>query len=214
MAQPITIKEFQPRAYFPTPVALVGLANAERLNADLKRIVLEREAQDTDGTEHSNLGGWQSDWELADWGGTPAQVLLQAARAAADRLTGNRMGQPVKVDWKMNAWANINRTGHANEFHTHPGAYWSGAYYVEDGGIGADPSLGGEFELQDPRGIGPAMYAPNLAFTLPGMQSVGASELISPRAGNMLIFPAWLSHAVRPYRGTGMRISIAFNMSV
>ncbi|MFC3227221.1 TIGR02466 family protein [Marinibaculum pumilum] len=214
MAQPITIKEFQPRAYFPTPVALVSLANAERLNADLKRIVLEREAQDSGGTEHSNLGGWQSDWELADWGGPPAQVLLQAARAAADRLTGNRMGQPVKVEWKMNAWANINRTGHANEFHTHPGAYWSGAYYVEDGGIGEDPSLGGEFELQDPRGIGPAMYAPNLAFTLPGMQSVGASELISPRAGNMLIFPAWLSHAVRPYRGKGMRISIAFNMSV
>lgn len=214
MAQPISIQEIQPRAYFATPVAVVVLANTGRLNADLKRIVLAREAQDSGGKAHSNLGGWQSDWEMADWGGPPMQAVLQAARAAADRLTGDRTGRPVKVDWKMNAWANINRSGHANEFHTHPGSYWSGTYYVEDGGVGADPGLGGEFEIQDPRGVGPAMYAPNLAFTLPGMQSVGASELIPPKAGNLLLFPAWLSHAVRPYRGTGMRISVAFNMSV
>lgn len=214
MAQPISIQEIQPRAYFPTPVAVAVLANTERLNADLKRIVLEREAQDTGGTAHSNLGGWQSSWDLAEWGGNPAQAVLQAARATADRFTGDRSGRPVKVAWKMNAWANINRSGHANEFHTHPGSYWSGTYYVEDGGIGADPSLGGEFELQDPRGIAPAMYAPNLAFTMPGTQSVGASELISPRAGMLILFPAWLSHAVRPYRGQGMRISIAFNLSV
>ena len=63
----------------------------------------------------------------------------------------------------MNAWANVNRSGHGNEFHTHPGCFWSGTYYVDDGGIGADPSLGGEFEIQDPRGIAPAMYRPDLA---------------------------------------------------
>jgi len=214
MAQPITIQDIQPRSYFPTPVAVVLLANTEQLNADLKRVVLEREAKDKSGTAHSNLGGWQSDWKLAEWGGSPARAVLQAARATADRFTSDRTGRAVKVDWKMNAWANVNRSGHANEFHTHPGAYWSGTYYVEDGGIGNDPSLGGEFEMQDPRGVAPAMYAPNLAYPMPGMQSAGASELISPRAGMLILFPAWLSHAVRPYRGKGMRISIAFNLSV
>jgi hypothetical protein len=29
----------------------------------------------------------------------------------------------------------------------------------------------------------------------------------------IVIFPAWLSHAVRPYNGTGSRISIAINLS-
>ena len=47
------------------------------------------------------------------------------------------------VTWIGNMWANINRTGHGNEFHSRPGAYWSGVYYVDDGGIGTNPSLGG-----------------------------------------------------------------------
>jgi len=40
----------------------------------------------------------------------------------------------------------VNRSGHGNEYHSHPGSYWSGVYYVDDGGIAADPSLGGELE--------------------------------------------------------------------
>jgi hypothetical protein len=58
------------------------------------------------------------------------------------------------------------------------------------------------------------MYAPLLAFALPGGLSAGASELIRPRAGLMILFPAWLSHAVRPYKGTRARISVAFNLSL
>ena len=108
--------------------------------------------------------------------------------------------------------ANVNGPGHGNEFHTHPGSFWSGTYYVDDGGIGEDPSLGGEFEIQDPRGIAPAMYAPLLAFNVPGGLAAGSSETISPKAGTMLMFPAWLSHAVQPYLGTRQRISIAFNL--
>ena len=42
---------------------------------------------------------------------------------------------------------------------------------------------------------------------------MGAVESIRPVAGAMLLFPAWLSHAVRPYRGNGTRISVAFNLS-
>ncbi len=44
--------------------------------------------------------------------------------------------------------------GHGNEFHSHPGSFWSGVYYVDDGGIAADPALGGELEFMDPRGAG------------------------------------------------------------
>jgi uncharacterized protein (TIGR02466 family) len=62
--------------------------------------------------------------------------------------------------------------------------------------------------------VAPAMYAPLLAFAVAGGQSVGASELIYPRAGQLVLFPSWLSHAVRPYHGDRERISIAFNFSV
>ena len=58
------------------------------------------------------------------------------------------------------------------------------------------------------------MYAPHLAVNVPGGLSIGASELIRPETGTMLMFPAWLSHCVRPYKGTGQRISVAFNFSL
>jgi hypothetical protein len=30
----------------------------------------------------------------------------------------------------------------------------------------------------------------------------------------LFLFPSWLFHQVRPYRGDALRISIAFNLSV
>ncbi len=201
------------RNYFTTPVAVVQLPDADELNADIKEVVLQQEQQSS-GVQHSNLGGWQSDHEFLNWGGESGKRMLEAAMQLATKMTANRAGKAVKVPWKVLAWANLNRRGHGNEFHTHPGCFWSGTYYVDDGGIGEDQSLGGAFEMQDPRGVAPAMYAPNLAFSMSGGQSVGASELIYPKAGQMILFPSWLQHAVRPYNGDRIRISIAFNLSI
>ena len=210
--QPIRGTNASLRAIFATPVIEYPLPNADALNAELKRVILEREKGDK-GTQHSNLGGWQSGWDMAQWGGDAFNEIQRAAHAVASQAICDRMGKPVPVKWISNAWANVNRDGHGNEFHTHPGAYWSASYYVDDGGAASDSSLGGEFEIQDPRGVAPAMLAPYLAFAMPGGQSVGVSELVRPKPGLLLMFPSWLSHAVRPYRGEGVRISIAINMT-
>ena len=201
------------RSYFATPVILATLPDAQAVNTELKHIILAHERRDQ-GVHHSNLGGWQSSWDLESWGGPAVARVLDAARQLATRLTSDRAGKPVRIAWKTNAWANINRRGHGNEFHTHPGAYWSGTYYVDDGGIGEDHALGGEFEIQDPRGVAPAMYAPLLGFAVPGGQSAGASELIHPKSAQLVLFPSWLLHAVRPYRGDRERISVAFNFGL
>ena len=58
------------------------------------------------------------------------------------------------------------------------------------------------------------MYAPHLAFATPGGLSVGSNETVSPKAGRLVMFPAWLLHQVRPYRGDAERISVALNLSV
>jgi len=197
---------------FATPVAFAPLPNAEAVNTALRRTILER-AETHPSTAHSNLGGWQSSWDLPDWGGEEATFLLSFARQLADKFTADRTGKPAPQDWRMNAWANINRNGHGNEFHTHPGCMWSAVYYVDDGGAAEDPSLGGEFEIQDPRGVAPAMYRPEIVPAVPGGASMGASEMINPVAGTVMMFPSWVSHAVRPYMGEGTRISIAINLS-
>ncbi|HTE79378.1 MAG TPA: 2OG-Fe(II) oxygenase family protein [Reyranella sp.] len=197
---------------FGTPVLIDELPDAAALNAELARTITARE-QSHPGTQHSNLGGWQSDWEMDRWGGASAIKLLAIGRNTANRITTDRQGRPVSIQWKANMWANINRTGHGNEFHSHPGSFWSAVYYVDDGGIDADPALGGELEFMDPRGPGPAMYAPQLAYGSAGL-SVGANETVRPRSGRLVMFPAWLLHQVRPYRGAAQRISIAFNLSL
>lgn len=198
------------RSYFPTPVVVAELPITTKENAALAATIRER-AKSSAGVRYSNLAGWQSADDFAEWGGAEGEKVLAFARNFADRLTGDRTGKRVHVDWHLNAWANINRTGQANDMHAHPGSFFSGCYYVDDGGIAGDPSLGGEFQIMDPRGVAPAMYLPELAVALSGCQTAGAVELIAPRAGRMLLFPAWLSHGVRPYLGDKERISIAFN---
>lgn len=204
--------QVQLRGLFPTPIALFELPDAERINAALEERIFARESE-VASVRRSNWGGWQSPDDFPQWCGPEGQQVLAAAQGLAGQLTSDRSGRRLNAKWRMNAWANVNRHGQGNEFHTHPGAFWSATYYVRDGGVADDPSLGGEFEIQDPRGVAPAMLAPLIAFATPGGQSVGASELVRPRAGLMVLFPSWLSHGVRPYAGSDVRISIALNLT-
>jgi uncharacterized protein (TIGR02466 family) len=198
---------------FPTPLVIATMPDAEALNGELKRIILAREAA-SESVQRSNHGGWQSSWDLHQWGGAPMQKVLSFGRAIADEATVDRAGKRHELAWRIKSWANVNRQGHGNQFHTHPGALWSASYYVDDGGVGADSSLGGEFEIQDPRGVAPVMYAPALTFPGPDGAALGESQRLTPQAGMFVLFPSWLSHGVRPYRGTRERISIAINFSL
>jgi uncharacterized protein (TIGR02466 family) len=198
---------------FPTPLVIATMPDAEMLNAELKRLILAREAVGA-SVQRSNQGGWQSSWDLHEWGGAPVQKVLSFGRATANQFTVDRAGQRHQLSWRINCWANVNRQGHGNRFHTHPGALWSASYYVDDGGVGADPSLGGEFEIQDPRGAAPVMYAPSLTFPGPDGAALGEAQRLTPHAGMFVVFPSWLAHGVRPYRGTRERISIAINFSL
>lgn len=207
-----TQPQIELRQLFATPIALFQIPDHEAINADLEQRIFQRE-KDVASVNHSNLGGWQSPTDFADWSGEAGRAVIKTTINLASKLTCDRQGRPVQTRWRQNSWANVNRLGQANEFHTHPGAYWSATYYVRDGGAATDPALGGEFEMADPRGVGPAMLAPEFCFAVRGGQSVGASELVRPVAGNLLLFPSWLSHAVRPYHGDQVRISVALNLT-
>lgn len=201
------------RGLFATPVAAVQLPNSEARNAALRATILARRDA-TPSVQASNAGGWHSGRDLPEWGGREASEVLELARQVATRMTADRHGQPIRPRWTMQAWANVNATGDGNISHYHPGAFWSGTYYVDDGGCAEDPALGGEFEMLDPRGPAPGMYAPGLKFAGEDGQSAGSAETIRPRAGLLVLFPSWLFHQVRTYRGDRLRISLAFNFGV
>lgn len=201
------------RGLFPTPVAAAELPDAAARNAELRQIILDYR-RNSPSVQASNDGGWHSDRSLLSWGGPRVGEIIEAAKLMANRMMMDRAGKAVAPSWKPIAWANVNEAGNGNTCHYHPGAVWSGTYYVDDGGAIDNPALGGEFELLDPRGAAPAMYAPHLAFAGDGGRAVGATESIRPKPGLIILFPSWMFHQVRPYRGQGERISIAFNLTL
>ena len=198
---------------FATPLMIATLPEAQAINTELKRIILVREAA-SESAQRSNVGGWQSPWDMHQWGGEPIQRVLRFVRAIVEQSTVDRAGSRHEIAWRVNCRANVLRQGHGNQFHTHPGALWSATYYVDDGGTGADPSLGGEFEVQDPRGVATVMYVPYLTFAGEDGAALGEAQRLRPQSGMALVFPSWLSHGVRPYRGTRERITIAINFGL
>ncbi len=175
-------------AMHPTPAFVARLAEGERLAAELRRVILAREAAGGGGLANSNVGGWHSARDMTRWGGPALDAVLGRARAFADRLTVDRQGRPVAVDWRVECWANVNRSGQANKLHTHPGCFWSGTFYVDDGGVPEAPDLGGEFEFFDPRGVGPLLSDAEAAAAAPGAPM--DSPLVRPRSGMMVLFPS------------------------
>jgi len=204
------------RLLFSTPLLqFFPLSKREEVD-ELRDIILQQAAREG-GVSHSNVGGWQSSQGFISWSGAIGLKLLQAASQFATRNTLVVQGNTVTIetiDWQVAAWANVNRSGDHNVAHAHPGCFWSGCFYADDGGIGGEEALGGAIEFEDPRGVGPMMYAPFLKYGVSGCVSAGLAERVYPQTGMLLIFPSWLRHSVTPYSGTGTRVSVAFNFSL
>jgi len=205
----------QAATMFETIVLVDRMPDAAELNRRLKEAILARRETDK-GLEISNIGGWHSDTQMLSWGGAAAETLLARILAAADKYSIDIKAAPgtPRFRWFPEMWANVSGPGASNQYHRHPGAFWSGVYYVDDGyGGSTDPSLGGELVLEDPRMPMVQMTAPDIRFRRQGGKPDHFESRMRPESGRLVMFPAWLNHAVRPYRGTGLRISIAFNLS-
>ena len=98
---------------FSTPVVISDLPEAASINGELAKVIAERHKSHP-GTQHSNLGGWQSTWDMDRWGGASAIKLLAIGRNLANRYTTDREGKPASVTWRAKMWANVNKAGHGN----------------------------------------------------------------------------------------------------
>jgi len=204
----------QVASVFETPVIVEQLRDAAAMNAALKTLILAKMESDP-GIAISNVGGWHSDTQMLEWGGPTARDLCVRIIAAADRFTVDiRAKETPRHKWFPEMWANVSPPGAFNSHHSHPGAFWSAVYYVDDGYAGSsDKELGGELILFDPRMPMIRMTAPDLRFRRPGQPADHDENRMRPASGRLVIVPAWLNHAVRPYQGNGLRISIAVNLT-
>ena len=203
------------RRLFATPLASLQYPDAEKLNAELKTLITCRMADDLGGAQRSNDGGWQSASDFPEWGGQACDALVGFATEFATQLTAVHSEQYGLTEpsfaWKLNAWANVNQAGHSNALHGHPGAFWSGVYWVDAGGREEDPAVGGDLEFIDPRGMVASTYNPALRMRVEDCLTAGFSTTYAATSGTFIMFPSWLMHSVRRFEGTRPRISIAFN---
>ena len=179
--------------------------DGSELNAQLRDSILAH-ARRHPGTDLTNVGGWHSEPETLEFCGNAGQRLIRHLDAmikeATLRLYAEFARPPQRLSWILSAWANVNRRGDFNQLHTHPGASWSGVYYVDHGE--SNPDADGtaiHFSIQ-------TRHAP-----ISSSPSFSASKVVfKPEPGLMILFPSYVRHPVLPHRGDRPRISIAFNV--
>ena len=102
-----------------------------------------------------------------------------------------------------NMWANINPKDGMNQPHIHPNSLFSGVYYVK-----SNPQAG-RLKIYDPR-AGVQIVMPVRKKGQPP-KHLWRDANIDPIPGRIIMFPAWLWHAVEPNESNDIRISVSFN---
>jgi len=190
---------------FATPLLEHVWADASELNAQLSECILDHERRHP-GTELTNVGVWHSAAGRLEFCGVAGRRLMQhmseMVEEATHRLYAQFGASARPLEWILSAWANINRKGDFNQMHTHPGATWSGVYYVDHGET--HPAAEGTvIHLFDPCASRANIFFPELSCR---------AVTFRPQPGLMILFPGYVPHAVLPHRGERARISIAFNV--
>ena len=179
------------------------MTDDEALNRELLG-ELERMRGNSKGVKKSNRGGWHSEGNLFDCDLEAVERVKHAAREVVYELTSKVTSkvEPTDFDLKLFGWMNANPTGGFNAPHSHPGAHWSGVYYVSQ--PEPDGATSGMIEFLDPRS-----GLPN--WRLLKSRAFKSKRKMRPKAGELIIFPSYLVHWVYPNSSKEERVTIAFN---
>ena len=154
--------------------------------------------RDPEGRKRSNAGhGWQSNDGIDD---NPIFIKLmrEIKRVVANELMPYLGAVPGTAECILhNSWANINYTYGWNAPHLHNGCFYSGVFYIKaDGDEGNIRFIDTHYKV-----VG----------NQPNMPRMRESEIMSPRTGDLLLFPSGLMHMVEPNTTDKDRYSISFN---
>ena len=203
----MSFQEPEARILFPVPFMTVRLDDAEELNRELlKEIAKRRQAEP--GIRKSNHLGWHSAVDLFQRT-EPAQARL--AKELSDIIAACTMklapDLPKDLQGRHEGWINVNTTNAMNAPHDHPGAFWSGTYYVQvPPPDEPDDKYSGALEFLDPRGS----IGTNAKIETPFTR---AKFTVRPSPGTCLLWPSFVRHWVHPNRASGERVTVAFNSS-
>ena len=197
------IEETKFEKLFSTPLLRYQVADHDTLSSDLLSEAAKLRAAD-EGLSKSNRRGWHSSGNIFDHEADCVQFLRVAVEASIMEATRRITSKidPVDLQMKLFGWMNANPEGGYNSPHTHPGAHWSGVYYVSQPDI--DEGNSGMIEFVAPRtDLSHWRILKASAFSL--------KKRIRPKAGELILFPSYLLHWVYPNEAAEERVTLAFN---
>jgi uncharacterized protein (TIGR02466 family) len=129
--------------------------------------------------------------------------------ALIGRLNGYDLATLHRLQIYNDCWFHVTRRGGFFGLHNHPNASWSGVYCVDPGRSDPGKKDSGQLSFVNPM-ITSAMHldAGNARIQLPYGAHVASLRL---EPGQLVLFPSWVLHDVKPFEGEGERITIAFN---
>jgi len=201
---------------FVVPFTLSRCPGHERLNAALKRFILEQEkagATNPRPLTQRNPAVFESHFNLFR-NVDPAVQELKAwcwnqLFSVVGHLNGYDLPTLGRLQIYNDSWFHVTRRGGFFGLHNHPNASWSGVYCVDPGKSDPDKKDSGLLSFVNPM-IMSAMHmdAGVAHMKLPYGYQVANVAL---DAGQLIMFPSWVLHDVKPFEGAGERITIAFN---
>jgi uncharacterized protein (TIGR02466 family) len=203
---------------FAVPLATATIDGADALNARLRRIFLEREAEGThandDAYQVSSKALFESRFGLFETDDPAISSLRDFCWAQVYQVIRDVNGYDTDTLQRLHigneAWFHITRKGGSFGVHNHPMHSWSGVYCVCQ--EGDDPaSDSGRFTIINPHAMN-NMYLDMATFRMRDPYAMGnVSMRLQP--GQLVVFPSWLLHYVSPFEPEtdGLRITVAFN---
>jgi uncharacterized protein (TIGR02466 family) len=204
--------------FFAVPFGFAKLENSELLNQQLRDLFLQRAAE---GTRYANPRPltqrnpqvFESEFQLFRWPEPCVQQLKELCWNQLMRMIGELNGYDSAALGRMliysDSWFHVTRRGGFFALHNHPMASWSGVYCVDPGKHDPDKRESGLLSFVNPAVIS-AMYMDAATANLGGAYAYHIRH-VRLEPGQLVLFPSWILHDVKPYEGEGERITVAFN---
>ena len=202
---------------FSVPFTFSRYPEHERLNVSLKSYI---EVQEKSGAAANprpltqrNAALFESHFDLFRANDAAVQELKafcwNQLLSLVGRLNGYDLPTLRRLQIFNDCWFHVTRRGGFFGLHNHPNASWSGVYCVDPGRHDPGRKDSGVLSFVNPM----IMSAMHMDAGIARMQLPFGYQVanVSLEAGQLVMFPSWVLHDVKPFEGEGERITIAFN---
>lgn len=178
---------------YPSSIYIDGYYNANHIEKLTKEAIALSEL-DSIKNSCSVRDGWQSAKDI---------YKFPLFSKIGDYILHKTKTELLKNDFEpfiSAMWLNVHNKNGFNHVHVHPGGWYSGVYYIKCS------ERSGRIKFTDPR--------PGAEMSIYHQAVESDIHAISPKVGDLILFPSWLPHLVESNYDDADRISLSFNIEL